>query len=127
MYTFFALTKLKLAAYCYFLNVADQNGHMQAVLVGPIFQLVSLVFFRARNQLPFVVVSALQSIVYLHIKRRLARAFLGQEIQSRIQSPQVLWPAVGRQERLWEFEKKFKCFDWVPPKGLHCFTIEILR
>ena len=48
-------------------------------------------------------------------------------IQSRIQSPHALWPAVGRQERLWETEILFNLFDWLLCNGLNCFTAEILR
>ena len=42
-------------------------------------------------------------------------------IQSRTQSPQSLWPAVDRQERLWRIRKKILFFYWPAHYGLHCF------
>ena len=47
--------------------------------------------------------------------------------QSRTQSPQALWPAVNRQERLWGTEILSKFFAWLLCNGFHCFTAEILR
>ena len=47
-------------------------------------------------------------------------------LQSRTQSPQTLWLAGGRQERL-ENPKKNTVFDWLPRDGLHRFTAEIPR
>ena len=47
--------------------------------------------------------------------------------QSRTQSPQAFWPAVGLQERLLRTGILFNFFDWLPRNSLHCFTAKILR
>ena len=50
-----------------------------------------------------------------------------EDSRSRTQSPQALWPAVGRQERLWGAGILIKFLDWLLRNGLHCFTAEIVR
>ena len=47
--------------------------------------------------------------------------------QSCTQSPQALWSAVGRQERLWGTGILFKFFDLQHYNSLHCFTTDVLR
>ena len=44
------------------------------------------------------------------------------EIQYHTQSPKAVWTVVGL-ERPWGNQKYF---DWLPCKGLHCFTAETL-